>query len=64
MESLLYCDMAAESRNGEQEETAVDRQLQGKQVAAATNTHATIEGPSKAMFSVRSSPRLHNEDER
>jgi hypothetical protein len=44
--------------------TAIARQRRGKRATAASDTQGTIEEPLEAMFSLRSVPRLYNENER
>jgi hypothetical protein len=62
----LYCGIFSQSKNCEASgsiNTLVARQGVSSRHAKAQQTHATIEELLEAAFSVRSVPRLYNEDQ-
>jgi hypothetical protein len=61
---IYYVECLLKDRIVKPAETAVARQwLSRRHVMAATDTHVTIEELLEAVFSVRSVPRLYNEDQ-
>jgi hypothetical protein len=51
------------ARTVEPKQTAVARQRFGKHIPVAMNTHATVEKPLEAVFTMWSMPRLRNVDQ-